>query len=60
MDKHPFIIIKKESVRLILKGKSYKDIEGELFISVRTVRNHVSNIYRKFMVKNRFKLINLL
>lgn len=49
----------QEVVRLILKGKSYKDIERELFISVRTVRNHMSNIYRKLKVKNRFQMINL-
>ncbi len=49
----------QEIIRMALKGKSYKDIERELFISIRTVRNHMSSIYRKLKVENRFQMINL-
>jgi len=49
-----------EIIRLLLKGKSNKEIEDELFISVHTVRNHVYNIYQKLGVKNRVELVNLI
>ncbi|MCP4148180.1 MAG: helix-turn-helix transcriptional regulator, partial [bacterium] len=48
----------REIVALILKGKTNKDIEDVLFISLKTVKNHVYNIYRKFGVKTRLELIN--
>jgi len=49
----------KEIIFLILKGKNYKEIHRELFISVHTVRNHISKIYYKLNVKNRLQLANL-
>ncbi len=49
----------REIVHLILEGKTNRDIEAELFISVRTVKCHVYNIYQKVGVKNRMELINL-
>ena len=49
----------QEIVDLILKGKANKDIEEELFISIKTVKSHIYNIYRKMGVKNRLELINL-
>jgi ligand-binding sensor domain-containing protein/DNA-binding CsgD family transcriptional regulator len=49
----------QEIIGLILKGKTNKDIEEELFISIKTVKSHVYNIYRKMGVKNRLELINL-
>lgn len=48
-----------EIVRLILAGKSNKEIEEALFISIKTVKSHVYNIYRKAKVKSRFELITL-
>lgn len=45
-------------LRLILRGESNKEIEKKLFISASTVRNHISNIYRKLGVRNRLDLIN--
>lgn len=48
----------KEILRLILRGASNKEIEGKLFISASTVRNHIYNIYQKLGVKNRIELIN--
>ncbi|MCP4158028.1 MAG: histidine kinase [bacterium] len=44
---------------LILKGKSNKNIEDELFISIKTVKNHVYNIYKKMGVQSRIELIHL-
>ncbi len=50
----------REILQLILKGKTNKDIENALFISIRTVKNHVYNIYQKFGVKTRLELIHLI
>ena len=49
----------KEIIFLLLKGKSSKQIEDELFISYGTVRNHVYNIYKKLKVKNRVEFFNI-
>ena len=48
-----------EVLDLLLKGKSNKDIEGDLFISHHTVRNHVHNIYQKLDVSSRLQLMHL-
>jgi DNA-binding CsgD family transcriptional regulator/drug/metabolite transporter (DMT)-like permease len=50
----------KEILDLLLKGKDNKNIEGELFISYNTVRNHVHNIYQKLGVSSRLQLMNLI
>lgn len=50
----------EEIVRLILAGKSNKDIEKELFISPHTVKNHVYRIYKKLGISSRFHLINMI
>ncbi|MCK5221877.1 MAG: hypothetical protein KAR14_09885, partial [Candidatus Aminicenantes bacterium] len=50
----------KEIIILILNGKSNKEIEDELFISLGTVKNHLYNIYKKLKVKSRTQLITLL
>lgn len=50
----------KEIIGLILKGKSNKDIEDKLFISLKTVKSHIYNIYQKLGVKNRLELIHLI
>lgn len=49
----------QEIVHLILEGKSNKDIENELYISLRTVKNHIYNIYKKLGIKSRWQLINM-
>jgi DNA-binding CsgD family transcriptional regulator len=49
-----------EIINLILSGKSNKEIEETLFISFHTVKNHISNIFRKLRVKSRYELINFL
>jgi DNA-binding CsgD family transcriptional regulator len=50
----------KEIIRLIIRGRSNKEIEDELFISIRTVKSHIYKIYQKFGVKSRLELINLI
>lgn len=49
-----------EIVRLLVQGRSYRDIEEELFISLKTVKTHVYNIYKKMGIKSRWQLLNLL
>lgn len=49
----------QEIIGLICKGKTNKEIEDALFISVKTVKGHVYSIYRKTGVKNRVQLTNL-
>jgi DNA-binding CsgD family transcriptional regulator len=46
-------------VKMLLQGKSYRDIEDKLFISLKTVKSHTYNIYRKTKVKSRWQLLNL-
>ena len=42
---------------LILEGKSNKEIASELFISLSTVKTHITNIYSKLKVSNRQELV---
>jgi len=49
----------REIIRFILQGRTEAHIGDLLFISRRTVVNHVYNIYRKTGVRNRVQLINL-
>ncbi|AZA10774.1 response regulator [Corynebacterium gerontici] len=45
-----------EVLRLLARGYTYKEIAGELFISVKTVETHASNILRKTQQSNRHAL----
>ena len=45
----------QEIFNLLMDGKSNKEIEEELFISSKTVRNHIYNIFKKTGVNNRAK-----
>lgn len=47
-----------EILSLLLRGKSNKEIEKDLFISPHTVRNHIHNIYQKLGVGSRLQLMN--
>ena len=49
-----------EIARLIVKGKTYRDIAKELFISEKTVTKHIQNIFAKAEVSNKVELINKL
>jgi len=48
----------QEIIRLILLGKSNNEIADELFISIKTVKNNIYNIYKRFNLKNRVQLAN--
>lgn len=50
----------REIATLLARGRTYKQIGEELFISIPTVKTHATNIYRKFGVKNRNELTTLL
>jgi len=42
-----------EVLILIAEGKNNKEIADDLFISEKTVKNHVSNIFKKIEVNDR-------
>lgn len=46
-------------LRLVAKGYAYREIAGQLVVSVRTVQNHVQNIFGKLHVNNRYELMRL-
>jgi NarL family two-component system response regulator LiaR len=48
----------KEVLALLSKGRLYKQIAGELHISVETVKSHCHNIYEKLHVTTRPEAIN--
>ena len=45
-----------EVLRLLARGYTYKEIASDLFISVKTVETHASNILRKTQQSNRYAL----
>lgn len=45
-----------EVLRRVAKGLAYKEIADELFVSHRTVQNHVQNVLRKLQLHNRVEL----
>ncbi len=47
-----------EIAELLIKGFSYAQISGSLFISMPTVKTHVTNIYKKVNVNNKMELFN--
>ena len=47
-----------ELVNLLSKGYRYKEIAGQLFISIETVRKHINNIYSKLHVQSRMDAVN--
>ena len=46
-----------EVLRLVAKGLGYKQIAERLFLSHRTVQNHVQNTLRKLQLHNRVQLV---
>lgn len=46
----------QEVMRMIARGYPYKDVASELFLSVKTVETHVSNVLRKLQLSNRHEL----
>ncbi|WP_308220011.1 helix-turn-helix transcriptional regulator [Microbacterium sp. CFH 31415] len=46
----------REIVRLVVAGRTYREIAGELFVSEKTVSSHISNVLRKTGASNRIDL----
>lgn len=46
----------REVLRLLARGYSYREIAGQLVISVKTVETHVSSVLRKLQLSNRYEL----
>ena len=46
----------REVLRLIARGYTYKELAGELSISVKTVESHVSSVLRKLQLSTRHQL----
>jgi DNA-binding NarL/FixJ family response regulator len=46
----------REVLRLLARGYAYKEIATQLFISVKTVETHASNVLRKLQLSNRYQL----
>ncbi|UFU03861.1 response regulator transcription factor [Ruania suaedae] len=46
----------QEVMRLIARGYTYREVAGELFISVKTVETHVSAVLRKLQLSSRHEL----
>lgn len=49
-----------EITALLLKGRTYRMIATELYLSENTVKTHIRNIYSKFNIRSKPELINLL
>ena len=46
----------REVLRLLARGYAYKEIASQLFISIKTVETHASNVLRKLQLSNRHQL----
>ncbi|MFL5767142.1 MAG: response regulator [Actinomycetota bacterium] len=46
-----------EILKLVAKGYTYREIAEQLFISVKTVQNHVQNILSKLQLRRRYELM---
>jgi DNA-binding NarL/FixJ family response regulator len=46
-----------EVLKLVAKGYAYREIADKLFISVKTVQNHVQNILTKLQLSKRYELM---
>ena len=55
-----FTMREKELSNLLMEGKTNKEISEELFVSLQTVKNYVSIIYKKVGLKNRVQFVNFL
>ena len=53
MSKNILTLREKEVFELLIKNKTTKEIAEKLFISEKTVRNHISNAMQKLGVKGR-------
>jgi len=56
LEKLNLTLKEKEILNLLVKGNSYKEIAGMIFISVETINSHIKNIYRKVNGHSRAEL----
>lgn len=56
---NPLTKRENEVLKLVAEGKTTKEIAGELFLTVGTVRNYISMIFEKLEVSNRIEAISL-
>jgi len=49
-----------EIAALLLKGRTYRMIADELYLSENTVKTHIKNIYSKLNIQSKSELINLI
>jgi DNA-binding CsgD family transcriptional regulator len=47
-------------IELLLAGKAYKEMAGELNISLSTVKNHLQNVYTKTKARSKLELLYLM
>jgi DNA-binding CsgD family transcriptional regulator len=59
-NKHKISHREQEILHLVIQGKSNREMEDALFISLPTVKRHLANIYEKIGVSSRLQLINFL
>lgn len=48
-----------EILEHIAQGKTYRQIAEKIFVSPKTVRNHIQNIYKKLQVNSKTEAINI-
>ncbi len=60
ISKYGLTVREIDIVQLFYSGKSNKEISEILFISINTLKSHLSNIYRKLEVSNKLEAILLL
>ncbi len=46
----------RDTLRLIARGYTYKEVAAELYLSVKTIETHVSAVLRKLQLSNRHEL----
>lgn len=57
-DDHPRLTEREtEVLKLVAKGYTYREIGEQLFISTKTVQNHVQNILSKLQLHRRYELM---
>jgi DNA-binding NarL/FixJ family response regulator len=49
-----------EIAGLLLKGRTYRMIAGELFLSENTIKTHIKSLYSKLNIKSKGELISLM
>lgn len=52
-EKKPLSKQEEKVLTVLAGGRMYKEIAGELNISINTVKKHLKNVYRKLEVSNR-------